>query len=447
MFFRIKMIYWLVFMFLVANAMATNLVQSYQKALTYNANYLADISSNKASLEQQRQALASLLPQVSGNANVKEIYSYTQFELLYHQPAVGVNLQQVVFDFNKFSNYSKQKYGSQVANLRLLDAKQNLMLNTVQSYFDTLYAADSLRDTALAESALNQQYKQTEKSFHAGIMNIADVNDAKAGYYAAVSNVIQGQNDLDNKKLIYHNITGLNPDDIEPLKETITITGNKLQVQPYIDLAMHNNNTIKIAELQLSMASEDISMARANHYPTLNLVANYQYQGDSRLDGGSESARYFFEQQRAIGFQGHNQNGYVGLQLNLPIYSGGAVSSQSRVAMANYEVAKQQLIAAKRQVTEQVQSAALQVKRGLNLLTAQKEALASAELKVKSDRIAYKAGLRTSLDLVNAQLDRVKAIQSYNQARYQYLMAKLQLQYLTGNLDMNYLMALDSNIS
>lgn len=430
-----------------SSAWATDLVQSYQNALTYNADYLAAISTNKATSENQRQALASLLPQISANGTIREVYSYTQFELFFHQPTLGASLQQSLLDFNKFSNYSKQKYGTALGNLILLDAKQSLMLNTVKSYFDVLYASDILRDTEIAESSLSVQYQQAQKSFTAGIVNIADVNDSKAGYYAALANVIQGQNDVENKKLIYRNITGLEAQNILPLKKDINVTGTSLNIESYVDAGINNSNAVKIAGLQLKMAAEDIKIAKANHYPNLVLVANYQYQGDANLDGGNESATRFFNAQRQLGVQGHNQNGYVGLQLNVPIYSGGLVSSQARVAIDNYEVAFQKLLAAKRQVRENIQTTGLQVKTGLNLLTAQKEALFAAKLKLKSDRIGYKAGIRTSLDVVNAQLDYVKAIQNYNNARYNYLNAKLQLEYLAGKLNINYLKNLNANIA
>lgn len=441
-----------------ARANAFDLKQAYDQAINYNADYLSAIASNQAGQEWRVQGLASLLPQVGAGAGLNENYYRqnkvdesgfnTPIKALYNQPIYTANLSQVIFDFSKFSQYSKSKYQTELSNLQLENARQRLMVTISQAYFDVLYARDSLKAIEMTKAALGKQMEQAKKSFTVGTVTIADVNDALSAYDLANSQLIQAQNNLINVKNVFNNLTGLDPDEINVLKEDIDL--NPLGLASDVDWSKSaevGNMDIKIGKKQLDMAKEDVSIARGGHLPTLNLNGQYTYQDTGKINSLSASPA---EKEAFLvpgGKLDNFQNGYIGLQLNVPIYQGGMVNSKVRQAAANYTASQQQLTQITRNTDQNTKNAYWQVQNGISIVKAQKTALKSADTKLKSDQLGYSVGVRNSVDLVLSQRNYYTIWQDYQRSRYQYLMAKVQLQYLSGKIDDGFINDIDKNIS
>ena len=209
-------------------------------------------------------------------------------------------------------------------------------------------------------------------------------------------------------------------------------------------MAKNGNYDIKIAAKQLQMASEDVSIAKSGHLPSLNVMGNYQYQGNGGVDGGNTAAQ---EQATTAGslISSYTQAS-IGLQANVPIYSGGGVSSQVRQATSAYQSSQQQLVSTERQTDQNTQNAFWQVQNGVSIVKAQTQALKSAQIKLASDQTGYQVGIRNSVDLVNSEKNYYQAIQNYNQSRYQYLNYRLQLKFLAGQIDQAFLKKINFNI-
>lgn len=443
-----KQFYFICLSLCASSAFAVDLFQTYQAALAYNADYLKAIANNQAGQEQQNIARAALLPQIGANATVSENYfNQNGITAYYHQPTYGVQFSQVMVDYGKFSTYVKGKFASQLADLQLINARQQLMVGVSQAYMDVLFAGDKLLATQMTKTALDQQMKQAEAAFKVGTVTIADVNDAKAAYDAALAQEIQDTNNVIYKKNIFRNLTGLDPDSIQPLQEQI----NLVMPSPQSDaqwwaIAESGNLNIKIASKQVDMAREDISISRSGHYPTLSLQAQYQYQDTSNLDAGNISPEMISLLSYPGGPMSTYGTGAAMLQLSIPIYSGGAVSSQTRQAADNYNAAQQQLVSTERKTNQQVVNAYWQVANGVSLVNSQKTALLSAKTKLKSDQRGYEVGIRNSVDLVSSQKTYYDTFQTYQQSRYQYLMAEINLQYLSGTIDEKFLQQINANI-
>lgn len=427
---------------------AIDLFQTYQAALSYNADYLKAIANNAAGQEQQNLAHAQLLPQIGAKAALSENYfNQAGVNATYHQPTYAAQLNQVVIDFGKYSTYVKGKYASQLADLQLINARQQLMVNVTQSYLDVLYAGDKLQATQMTKNALEKQMTQANAAFEAGTVTIADVNDAKSGYDAAVAQEIQDTNDLISKSNNFRNLTGVDPERLQPLQDSI----NLLLPTPQSDLAWakiaeSGNLNIKIATKQADMAKEDISISRAGHYPTVNFQAQYQYQDTSTLDGGNITPAMM----PSLTYPGGPLSTYgVGsamFTVSVPISSGGGVSSQTRQAADNYSAAQQQLLSVERTTNQNVKNAFWQVQNGVGIVNAQKTALLSAKTKLNSDTLGYQVGVRNSVDLVSSQKDYYQTFQTYQLSRYQYIMAEVMLQYLGGNISEEFLQKLNADI-
>lgn len=448
---KFQIILLIIYMSITYNAIAFDLDEAYQGALKYNADYLAQIAATDARVEMQNQSRALLLPQITVTGNYNQNYLNSDgFSVSYLQPTAGAQIQQVVFDFGKFSTYTKSKFATEVANLQLANAKQKLMVDVAQGYFDILYALDNLNAIRMNKNAFLTQMEQAQKSFDAGVVTIADVNDARANYDLAAAQSIQAENDLINRKTIFHNMTGLNPDLVQPLIDQIILLLPKPDVAAkWSDIAKSANLNVKIARAQLNMAAEDIQIAKSGHLPILSAVGNYQIQGTANITSANSAiSQTLFNQVMTIpGVPGSSYNAsMVGLQLSIPLSSGGGINSQVRSAIANYEAAQNQLSATLRQTDQAILNAFYQVQNGVSIVKAQTQALKSAKLKLASDKIGYKVGIRDSVDLVSSQNDYAKTLLNYNQARYQYLTYALQLEYLAGAIDIDFIRAINNNI-
>ncbi|MDD3265879.1 MAG: TolC family outer membrane protein [Burkholderiales bacterium] len=430
-------------------AEAIDLVDSYQSALTYNADYLAAIASNQAGQEQKYIARSLLLPQIGASASLTENYFNQQgMNATYRQPTYGAQIQQTIIDFSKTSQYTNGKYAAQLADLQLIAAKQQLMLNITQAYFAVLYAGDKLQATKMTKEALQKQMEQAQQSFKVGTVTIADVNDAQSGFDAARAQEIQDTNDLIAKKNDYRNMAGTNPEQITPLIESINLSiPSPNNDTEWWNIAKTKNINIRIANKQVDIAKENISMYRAGHYPTLNFLAQYQYQDTSSIDGGNITPQQMQNMTYAGGPFSTYGAANAGVQLSIPLSTGGLVNSQTRQAQDNYTAALQQQIAVERQTNQDIKNAYWQVRNGVALVNAQRSALESAKTKLKSDTLGYSVGVRNSVDLVGSQKDYYATFQNYQQSRYQYLLAKINLEYLSGMIDDNYIQQLNANIN
>ena len=221
---KTKLISSLVLLLMANNySYAYDLAYAYKEALEYNAEYLKAVANNLAGKENKIIARSSLLPQISATAGANENYlSQAGGYQLSVSPSVGASLNQVLFDFSQFSKYTKAKYETEIANLELSNAKQKLLVTISKAYFDVLYAKDTLLAVQKNKEALLEQQKQAKRSFELGVNTIADVNEAQAGYDKAEADEITAINDLINRKTIFHNLTGLNPEQILPLREKYT---------------------------------------------------------------------------------------------------------------------------------------------------------------------------------------------------------------------------------
>lgn len=431
-----------------SGSFATDLFQTYQAALAYNADYLKAIANNQAGQEQQNIARSALLPQIGANVAMTENYfNQDGVTAYYHQPTYGFQFSQVMIDYGKFSTYVKGKFASQLADLQLINARQQLMVSVSRAYFDVLYADDKLLATQMTKTALDKQMKQAEAAFKVGTVTITDVNDAKAAYDAALAQEIQDTNNLIYKKNIFRNLTGVDPDSVQPLQEQIDL----VMPTPASDvqwwkMAESGNLNIKIANKQVDMAREDISISRSGHYPTLSFQAQYQYQDTVNLDAGNISP----EMVSLLGYPGGPMSTYgtgaAMLQLSIPLSSGGAVSSQTRQAADNYSSSQQQLVSTSRKANQETINAYWQVANGVSLVNSQKTALLSAKTKLKSDQRGYDVGIRNSVDLVSSQKTYYDTYKTYQQSRYEYLMAEITLQYLSGSIDEKFLQNINANI-
>jgi outer membrane protein len=267
-------------------------------------------------------------------------------------------------------------------------------------------------------NAISEQREQAKRNFEVGSATITDTLEAQARYDQTGAQEIAAKNNLEVKRSALQQLINTAPGDLDHLGKDF-----KLEVpQPadmgkWVDEAQLSNLQLAIAQASAEIADREVARNRGGHYPTVDLVANYSKNNT----GGVMS--------------NETTNKSVGVQLNMPLFEGGAVNSKWREAEANRERARQELENARRNVEQQTRQAYLGVVSGVAQVQALKQALASSQSVLDASKLGQQVGVRTNLDVLNAQQQLFSTRRDLYQAQYNYLMSELRLKQAVGTLD------------
>lgn len=427
---------------------ALDLVDSFQKALQYNDNFLSAIATRDAMDEKPVQSFASLLPQIYLTASMSEnSLNIAGINIDYHQPTISAEVQQTLLDFVKTYMYDKSKFSSQKSDLEFELAKQQLIISVIQAYLNVLYSTDSFD---IGRDILENEIMQTNKaSIKSRIyrVNEAESVDANVKFDLQKTQEVVLENNLRTAKSAFQNITGANPDLIQPLVNELNIT-NIRPLQSWIQLANSNNLSIKIAMADASMAKEDIEIAKAKNMPTISIVGYSQIYANPSIDSSSSStatAETIINQ--GVGAVGNYSTIGIELQVNIPIYSGGEITSQMRQAIDNYESAMSQLESIKQNVNISVKDIYFKLDNSINNLHISLQKLTLAKSKLKMGVKSLNNGFLDRIQAKTTETEYYNAIQAYNQARYQYIINYAQLLYIAGVINEDSLKEMNANVS
>lgn len=421
------------FAFLLAAATAVpaaDLVSIYREAQTADAVYASARAAYQAGQEKLPQGLAGLLPAVSASANTQ----YNDRTLSFRGPASGVGgtsrfnsnslsvvATQPLFSYQNWITYEQAKVQVSQAEAQFLQTGQDLIIRVAQAYFDVLVAESNVTLAAAQKAAIGEQLAQAKRNFEVGTATITDANDAQARYDLTVSQEIAAQNDLEVKKQALQQIIGKPAPELAKVGPNFPLAPPKpSSMDQWVDQAMNSSLQVRIAQANLDFADKDVTRTRSGHLPTLNAIASYTDSGTgSGVQGGAGV---------------DTTTTFVGLQLALPLYQGGLVNSQVRQALANLDKAKQDLENAKRTVAFNTRQAFLGVTGGIAQVRALQAALVSSQSSLDSSKLGQEVGVRTQVDVLNAQQQLISARRDYAQTVYNYALSALKLKSAAGTL-------------
>lgn len=410
-------------------ASAANLSEIHQLARDNDAIYAAAKEAYRAGQEALPQGKALLRPTISlsGYLRQNDTETSTPSSANYSSRGYGLSLTQPIYRKQNLESYEQAKLAVLLAEQQLSLADQDLVLRVAQAYFDVLLAQDNLSSAQAQKQAFAEQLAQARKSFEVGAATIVDTHEAQARYDLATSQEIAAQNDLEVKRSALERLIAREAPELDRLKDATRIplpTPNAMDA--WVKQAQENNLAVLTSQTALETARREVERQRGGHYPNLDLVASYSDSRKSNL-GTLDS-----------------KTGVVGLELNLPLYQGGAVSSRVRQAIANQEKARYDLDNARRQSTLSARQAFLGVVSGDAQVKALEQALVSSESQLKSTKLGLEVGVRTRVDVLNAQQLVYSTQRDLASARYQTLLAGLQLKAAAGTLGVDDLKALDA---
>src|SRR6202047_4805856 len=386
----------------LSGAAAEHLVQIYRDALASDPVLASARATWEATQELVPQARAGLLPAVNLAANVNEqdfndrlrTDPTTTIHERFPSYAYTVSASQPLYrPQNSIAlNQATQQVGQ--GDFILASSQQDLIVRVIQAYLDVLLARFNIELTESQKAAVSENLAQAKRNFEVGTATITDTNDAQAKYDQIVAQEISAQNDLDNKLATLRAIIGRAPKELKgftgKFQPQLPVPGT---LEPWVEKAISENYQVQIGRANLDIASLEVDRQRAGHYPTVDLVASFNqgYAGAAATTGANGA------------FASESRLGLIGLQLNVPIYQGGAISSRVRQAVSNQEKARQDLEFARRSAPLQAPTSFSGVTNGVAQVKAFEQALASAQVSYDSNKLGLEVGVRTNLDVLNQQ--------------------------------------------
>jgi outer membrane protein len=416
--------------FAAAPAAAEDLLQVYRDAKAYDAQYAAARQALQAGLEKLPQGRALLLPSLNLTAatttNHLELSPYGPTPVpsgtrTFYNRNYQLTLAQPVFRAQNWAQYDQAEQQVRQAEASFGQASQDLILRVTQAYVDVLAAQDNLALVNSQKAAIGEQLAQAKRNFEVGTATITDTHEAQARYDLTTAQGIVAQNEVDTKIRAMQQLTGKVYARLKPLRAEVKLSPpNPASMQSWVELAEKQSFPVVIQEAGTEIASLQTKFARAGHYPTLDIVGTY---GQTNQTGTALSA-----------LSSQANLGTIGLQLGMPLYQGGAISSREREAAANHEKAKQDLENARRSSALSAQQNYLLVINGIATIGALEQALVSSQSALESNKLGYEVGVRINIDVLNAQQQVFSTRRDLLQARYGTIMNHFRLKAAAASL-------------
>jgi outer membrane protein len=412
-------------LFAAPGAWAVDLVGIYRDALSQDPVYGSARAAFAAALEIAPQARAGLLPSVSldaaYNRNMRQVEGFGQTD--FNTSGYTLRLVQPLFRMQNWLAYDQASLQVKQAEALFADASQNLIVRSSQAYFDVLLAQDNVSFSAAQKKAIAEQLAQAKRNFEVGTATITDTYEAQAKYDLAVAKEIADLADLEIKRRALQQLIGKPPAALAPLVEKPALAlPVPADMEEWVKASTEASPTVAQLKLAGEIAKKEITRAQAGHYPTVDLSASY---GNSNSPGSIVPP---------TGPNFDTKSGVLGLTLNIPLFSGGATQSRIKQALANRDRAEQDLENSVRTVAQTVRQNFLGVTNGVLQVKALEAALVSNKSSLDATVLGKDVGVRTNVDVLNAQQQLFQAQRDLQQARYNTILAQLRLKSASGRL-------------
>ncbi|RMH93112.1 hypothetical protein EBB59_06110 [Lysobacter pythonis] len=428
-------------------AQAGDLMQTYQLARGHDPQIAAAEAGQRVTAEGEVQTRAAMLPQIGASTGINRSRSTNESGQAIYDPTTGLlisggqrgststtrnagfNIDQMLFNGQTIGRHRAQKLQTRAGDHDLEAAGDQLITRTSRAYFDALIAMETLAAAEAQEAALKKQFDFASKRLEVGLAPITDQHEARAQYEGARANTILQRNALEDAYQALAEITGQPvrslmalPDDFKP---QLPAEGS---AEDWVNLAVDNNPALAAQKTRVAVAEQNISTARAGHLPSIGARGTWGYQ---RFNGVNEQIR------RTFSNNGWGRNASISLNVNIPIFSGGATQSQVRQAIAQRDVAEQQLEQQKRALERNTRNAYQSLSAGISAVEARRLALVAAQSAYDASQVGLEVGTRTVIDVLLNQQNLFNAQQNYAKAKYDYLQAHLLLRQAAGTLETN----------
>ncbi|MBC7482044.1 MAG: TolC family outer membrane protein [Rhizobacter sp.] len=403
-------------------AQAQSLQAVYDAAHVYDATYLAARALARSAEYRAAQVEAPGRPTLSATAGASTAQN--------DYPKIGASdiaARQATLNgryplFNRANSatidQARRQLDSAFADLD--SAEQDLIVRAAQTYFDVLAAQDTLATTRANKAAITETLASAKRNFEVGTATITDTREAQARFDLATALEIAADNDLLTKRIALDQLvggTGIVP---QPLRVPVLLpTTVPANAEEWVGVADTQHPAVLRARVALDVAQFETKKAKAAALPTLDAVASL---------GASYSRGV------AVSLPGTTQSASLGVQMNWPLYTGGATQNRIKETLVLEDKSRNDLDAARRGVAQTTRVAYFAVQSGVAQVKALEAAEASSKLALQATQLGYKVGVRVNLDVLNAQTQLFQTQRDLAKARYDVLVGSLRLRQASGRL-------------
>ena len=428
-----------------------SLIDIYEDALINDPRLKEAYANKQAIIESKPQALSLLLPKLTASGAFSDTNTdgNSTFQRRIFDPITGdllavttdntqfvqetdsfqweVTLQQSIIDASAWMNLKKANKIVAQAEVDYLSAEQDLMVRVCNAYFDVLAAQDTLESEQAARAAIEKQLDQARKRYEVGLIAITDVQEAQAAFDQSIASEISAKRNLATTKELLREITDSYPEELQkPNTNMPLIMPNPQSENEWVNTALQQNLNLLSAQVGTEVGRNEVNIQKSGHYPTLGLQASKRDMDNNsmRSDSGSPFSPADTE----------NISEGVGLQLNIPIYSGGQTSSRVRQAVAQHRSAKEKLERIARETTRKARDAYLGIISGIATVKALEQSVKSSTTALQATEAGYEVGTRTTVDVLDARRRLYSAQTNLAISKYDYLKNIIRLKQAAGTL-------------
>ena len=437
-------------------AHAESLRDIYELALENDATLKAQQAQYLAALEDEKTARSALLPQVIASYSYEDRETDTDaiganfgdngFEIIdvstnrqTQTDGYLVSLQQTLFNLPAWFSFQSGKELSKQAEATFAANQQGLIVRVVEAYLAVLRAQDNLRASEARAKAFGRQLEQNKQRFEVGLIAITDVYEAQAAYDLSQVDRISDENSvavaLENLSVL----TAKRHDNLDVLVEDFEVNKPEpLDRSAWVEFALANNFNLKAAQYSEEAARQQAKARRLAHAPTLSGTAQYS---DFGTDGSlTQDPPTPF----ALPPDSEQELTVWGVELSMPLYTGGAISADRRRAAQQFNAAREQRINLTRQTVTDARSLHMTVMNDVARVAARKQSILSSRSALDATEAGYEVGTRNVVDVLNAQNTLFSALRDYANSRYDYIVNTLRLKEQAGLLSPEDVILLDS---
>ncbi|MEZ9470330.1 outer membrane channel protein TolC [Vibrio lentus] len=410
---------------LSSSAFADTLAEVYDQAKQNDPQLLRSAAQRDAAFEAVTSSRSSLLPQINLTAG----YNLTRGETdLDSSPTrdndqnaltAGISFSQELYQRSSWITLDTAEKTARQSDSSYAAEQQALILRVATAYFEVLRAQDNLEFVRAEKAAVARQLEQTKQRFEVGLSAITDVHDAQAQYDGVLADEVLAENTLINNYEGLREITGQEHSNLSILDtDRFSASKSSESAVALVEQAEQKNLSLLAARISQDIAKDNISLQSSGHLPSLTLDGGYDY-----TDIGSSDTS-----------DGTTNNFNVGVNLNVPLYTGGSTTSLTKQAEYNYVAASEDLEATYRSVVKDVRAFNNNITASIGALRAYEQSVVSAQSALEATEAGFDVGTRTIVDVLDSTRRLYDANKNLSDARYNYILSVLQLRQAVGTL-------------
>ncbi|EOW9257605.1 TPA: outer membrane channel protein TolC [Vibrio cholerae] len=398
---------------------AENLAEIYNQAKENDPQLLSVAAQRDAAFEAVTSSRSALLPQINLTAGYninRSDQDLRESDLL----SAGINFSQELYQRSSWVSLDTAEKKARQADSQYAATQQGLILRVAKAYFEVLRAQDNLEFVRAEKAAVGRQLEQTKQRFEVGLSAITDVHDAQAQFDGVLADEVLAENSLTNSYEALREITGQEYSKLAVLDtKRFAASRTTESSEALIEKAQQQNLSLLAARISQDVARDNISLASSGHLPSLTLDGGYNY-ADNRNSNASTPSDY--------------NDFKIGVNLSVPLYTGGNTTSLTKQAEFAYVAASQDLEAAYRSVVKDVRAYNNNINASIGALRAYEQAVISAKSALEATEAGFDVGTRTIVDVLDATRRLYDANKNLSNARYDYILSVLQLRQAIGTL-------------